>query len=142
MEVPPQGTAGFPTRLAPLRRGGGGGTDSLPHPGERSAVDPPGFPNIPIYSPNTGPNLKQKQRVLHGTKSLGKRKKSDEKVLGPASFKPTILSKTSQVSTSKKSKSPSLGSPIRKGRSVLTDGGRQGRSYMDWETQQHWSEVT
>ena len=58
-------------------------------------------------------------------------------------FKSFPLSKTSQIRAGGRTTSPSVGrgSPVRRGRSILSDGGRRGRSPVEWEGQQHWSEV-
>ena len=58
-------------------------------------------------------------------------------------FKSFPLSKTNQIRAGRRAASPSVsqGSPLRTGRSPLSDGGRSGRSPVEWEGQQHWSEV-
>ena len=96
----------------------------------------------PVISP------KAPRKIL--APSFEKGIKSDERLLQPSLeslakpiFKSFPLSRTDQVQTVIKAKSTvhEKESPLRRGRSILSDGGRRGRSPVDWEGQQHWSEV-
>ena len=94
----------------------------------------------PIISP------KAPRKVL--TPTIKKARKSEVKITRPAQdswtiLEPIPLSKTSQVQTGRRSKRPGhdKDSPLRRGRSILSDGGRRGRSPVEWDSQQHWSEV-
>ena len=98
----------------------------------------------PVISPKAPRKiLKPSLDERKGANSLGRKAQTTQ---SQASSKDDFLQSVPLSQTTMKAgrrgASPAhvRGSP-RRGRSVLSDGGRRGRSPVEWEGQQHWSEV-